>query len=364
MDKKTQKRFILWSFSSICLLFVLILAGGIVRSSGSGMGCPDWPRCFNKIVPPVSVSELPAGYKEAYVVRRVKKNARAASLFDKLGFHKLAASMRDDPSVKETEPFNVVNTYTEYINRLIGAAAGLVFLVTFVFSLVYRNSEPSIIVAWGAAVLLMGVQGYLGSLVVSTNLLGFLISVHMLLALVILTLAIYGFTRASLAISREVLIVSSKSGLFFFILFTVITLSAVQILTGTGVREAVDQVARRFGQSQREVWVLDAGAIFSWHRELSVLVMIGTAVLYSRIRKTFVDDKRLYRIGMVSLYLIGAQMLTGITLAYFSLPPVSQALHIFIAALLFGNLVHLWFLSTSRGRMHIRAMAVSEENLI
>jgi len=361
MDRKTQKRFILWSFSSIFLLFLLILAGGIVRSSGSGMGCPDWPRCFNKIIPPVSISELPAGYREVYVARRVKKNARAAFLFDKLGFHKFATSMRDDPSVKETEPFNVVNTYTEYINRLIGAAAGLVFLVTFIFSFVYRNSEPSIIVAWGGAVILMGIQGYLGSLVVSSNLLGFLISVHMLLALVILTLAIYGFTRASLAMSREVLIVSSKSGLFFFILFTVITLSAVQILTGTGVREAVDQVSRRFGQSQREAWVVGAGLIFSWHRELSVLVLIGTAVLYARIKRTFVEDNRLYRIGLVSLYLVGAQMLTGITLAYFALPPVSQALHIFIAALLFGNLVHLWFLSTSPGRTHMRAMAISED---
>ncbi|MDA9946175.1 COX15/CtaA family protein, partial [Schleiferiaceae bacterium] len=31
---------------SLVLIFLVILAGSVVRATGSGMGCPDWPQCF------------------------------------------------------------------------------------------------------------------------------------------------------------------------------------------------------------------------------------------------------------------------------------------------------------------------------
>ncbi|GAB3930093.1 hypothetical protein GCM10028827_24990 [Mucilaginibacter myungsuensis] len=319
------------------MLFLVILAGGVVRATGSGMGCPDWPKCFGRYIPPTDASQLPADYKQKYVLGRMKKNVRFAKTLDLFGYNDLATRIREDRSILVPEDFNVARTWTEYVNRLVGALSGIFLLLTAIYSFAYKRSNNWIIVASIGNLILVVFQAWLGSIVVSTNLVAWIVTVHMLLALAIVALSIYSY-HAAKVIGRPKLPVK---GLIYALTLIVLVLSTIQISVGTSVREKVDEVSTHMQGNYRQDWVAKAGEIFNNHRDMALVVLVLNVMLYVLIRKSYNRHSIHQQLMSFTFLMILAQIGTGIALSYFALPPFAQASHIVLASLVFGAQYYL-----------------------
>ena len=144
--KPDNRLFINLNLISIISVYLLILVGGIVRSTGSGMGCPDWPKCFGNYIPPTSVDALPENYKEIYSEKRHQKNLRVASMIRGLGLDGFAFKITNGDSIRVEQSFNPIKTWIEYINRIIGVLVGFFILLSFVKSFSLRKSYTKIFV--------------------------------------------------------------------------------------------------------------------------------------------------------------------------------------------------------------------------
>ncbi len=333
MSQTQNKLFRRLSIITLIAIYLLILVGGIVRSTGSGMGCPDWPKCFGSWVPPTAEDQLPANHRQEYAQQRVAKNQRLAQYLEAAGFSRLASKVSHDPGMMQEAAFNATKTWTEYLNRLLGAVIGLLVLATFAASWAYRKQDVTITVLSFVAVLAVGFQGWIGSVVVSTNLLPWMVTVHMLLALLIVCLLTYVVVRSKgdedpVADKRIPAVVNVT-------LVAALVLTLVQIVLGTQVRESVNEVAQTL-PGQRGEWVNNLDWVFYVHRSYSLLVLAVHLFLLYKVYRIFGRQGNLTAWTMVLCITIGLEMLSGAIMAYFDIPRFAQPIHLLLAMIAFG----------------------------
>lgn len=334
-------------FKSVALVtliavYFLILVGGIVRSTGAGMGCPDWPKCFGSWVPPTNASQLPADYKEHYAEYRHQKNLRFAQYLDVLGFDKEAEVLRHDQSILVEADFNALKTWTEYVNRLMGAIIGLLIIATMISARLLVKKDTKLFLISVLTLVVVVFQGWIGSVVVSTNLMPWMITIHMLLALGIILLLIYinYRVRRDQLRNSEITISNKLKWVLGACIFTM----GLQIVLGTQVREAIDEVARQMSFTMRDGWVSRLGLEFLVHRSFSLVILALHGLLMYLLIHSAEKANSVRQAVIYILVLLGVEIFSGVAMAYFGIPSFVQPIHLLVSTGIFGMLYFVFLI--------------------
>ncbi|UAY52276.1 COX15/CtaA family protein [Ferruginibacter albus] len=282
-----------WIVATFVLTFLVIIAGGVVRTTQSGMGCPDWPTCFGKWIPPTNASELPPDF-EKYLRKQ---------------------------DIDHT--FNAFHTWIEYFNRLFGALLGLFAIVQVALLFPKKESYKKtyrLSVAYLAIVLLTGI---FGAIVVKLNLSHASISVHLFFALLLLQiqLALILSLKSSLAAIHV-----EKRVIQWLVIF--LALLVIQVSLGTNVRMYVDNVSKILHYEQRETWLAATPVAFLIHRSFSWVVLLSIIGISWYCRNNQLINKKIFLLATIII----ASMITGIVLFYADMPAVAQPIHLFLAS--------------------------------
>ncbi len=325
------KGYVRLQWTALVLVFLVIIAGSVVRTTGSGMGCPDWPKCFGQWVPPTSEAELPENYREIYGEKRVAKVEKFTKFLTAIGMSETAERIRKSPETYDKLPFNAGSTWTEYINRLVGFLAGNAMLIAFIWTLLRYRKDKRLVRLSVVALFVLVVNAWFGSIVVATNLVPWTITVHMFLALALVYLQLMILRRITPSMQKTL---NLPNGIKWLVII-ILAITTYQMFLGTQVREFIDELKKQ--HIGREGWSEHFGWTFFIHRSFSWLVLVLIAFMTWLNYKT--DKLRAIYLAFV---LLALELIGGVLLAYADMPGPVQVSHLLFAALLFGVLAMLF----------------------
>lgn len=324
-----------WSKWALLSVYLVILAGAVVRMTGSGMGCPDWPKCFGYLIPPTERSQLDwkpeKNYERGNVIILDNTLLVATQTFQ--------SGLTIDPQNWEAytkhdyTTFNATHTWVEFINRLLGAISGLIVLALFIRSLWWIRKQPILPLFSFFAVVGMGVQAWLGKTVVDSNLLPSKISLHMIMALLIVSVLI--FVRAK-SHGKQL---QQPSKTLFILISVSFVLTLVQFGLGVDVRQFIDYQIKQAGYNAPQLWLDRPEVSFYVHRSLSLIVVVLSVWIYRQVIKEGIALKYIQFIIVCIL----VEIALGILMYYIDFPWGTQPLHLLIATLLFSSQLY-WLL--------------------
>jgi heme o synthase len=269
--------------------YVLIVVGGLVRATDSGLGCPDWPACFGKWVPP---AELHAWIEHS---------------------HRLVAALAVGPLV---------------------AAVGLITLFTA------RRHDRVLLAAALVTGALVILQALLGGQVVIQQLRAELVTAHLAMALTVLALTILIADRA-----RGGALPPSAGGLpSGLVAVTGVAVFAQMLLgswvSGTGAGLAFPD----FPLMQGGLWpsTLAGGAFIQLaHRLLAVAVALLVLWTARQVRQS-VATPRTRRLAGLAVALVVVQIALGAANVWSRLSALFVVPHLAVGAALWATMVLLY----------------------
>ena len=281
--------------------FLVIAAGGFVRAAGAGLGCPDWPRCFGRWIPPTEVSQLP-------------------------------------PEI-DPERFDFALAWIEYVNRLLGVVVGLLILAVLVSAWRVHRRRPAILGPALAVGLLVAFQGWFGGQVVAHELDPRLVTVHLFVALAIagllLHLVVQGFDAEGERLPRP----PAEASRLYHLALLVLGAAVVQFVLGAFLRGSLEGVMAADPDLERSRLLNRVGMADEVHKTGALIVALLCAWLLWAAHTRLGDHPGLRRLAQAPAWLTLAQIAAGLGLTSLALPPVLQLAHLVLGSLLFGCLV-------------------------
>jgi len=305
---------------SIVLLIVLIFAGAVVRVTGSGLGCPDWPTCWGEFIPPTSIEQVDESYLEKKLPRFKKSAERFGRDPDEITVERLL------------EEYDPVQTWIEFTNRLLALP---VLLANFLLMIACLRSRimPKLGVCAFALVIISALTGIV---VVASGLRSGVVTIHMALAflqLFVLTYLYWAGVRPG--IFRTQIAGPSRPQVM-------ILLSCVMIewAMGSQIREVTDRLMMEQGIASRGSWIdeISESLIYLIHRSFSWSILIAALWLGYKSRWKG-------KIPRLVLGLVFALMLMGLILSSSGIHAVVQVIHVGVAGGLVAAVYYWWLAS-------------------
>ena len=292
-QSKTGPNFRYLVLATLLGVFALTVLGSIVRITDSGLGCPDWPLCHGKLIPPF-----------------------------------------DAP------------TLIEYSHRLLAAALGLLVLATLIVAWRRYRSRPLIFrPALIALVMVIG-QSLLGGAAVLTELSSIVVMIHMAMAQALLACFILisldawrGLSFTPTKIDNRVLIPATAAlGVYLLIL-------SGSYVALTGAAGACNQWPLC---QDGKLWIVsELPLIHVAHRFASLLALpLLAAAAWTSLRPPSRPDVRL--MTLLALTIFAAQVLVGALAVWWGLPTALRALHVALATLAWAALTTATLLPLTR----------------
>jgi cytochrome c oxidase assembly protein subunit 15 len=265
----------------------LVVTGAAVRLTGSGLGCPTWPKCTDQ----------------------------SYSTTSAMGAHGVI----------------------EFGNRLLGVAVGIIALACFITALLQRPRRRSLVWLSLAAGLYIPGQAVIGGITVLTDLNPWVVALHFLLSigLIAITYALWRRVAEGDGPAQPLVPGPIRALARLTVLAGAAVIVAGTIVTGSGPH-AGDANAKRNG--------LDPQAVSQFHADL-VFLLIGLSVALWFALRALHAPRAAIRAAAALVVIELAQGLIGFVQYFTHLPVVLVAFHMLGAALVWtGCLAVLWSL--------------------
>jgi protoheme IX farnesyltransferase len=284
---------------SVGLTLLLVTIGVVVRATGSGMGCPDWPLCHGQVIPPL-----------------------------------------DDPKA-----------WIEWVHRTVAALIGFVVIALAFVAFRDHRDRPSLLWSSIGAVALVGFQAWLGKETVRLNNSGESVTAHLAAAMTLLALLVFILVRSfyparigGRGASQRFTLVAALGAVTVFAL----------LLFGSHVT-ATSQwyVFPDWPLMNGSLFppLTDADSAHVLHRWVAIVVGLIVATVALIAWRTQRDNKPVFRLAMVAAVLFPIQAVVGGLQILTDLSGWSQTLHVALGALIWAALAALVFVSYYSARV-------------